>query len=373
MDDQLIVSVIYYTGIFFVCSSFLVQVAYWYVLWQGFQHVRCTPVKPETDLLPAISVVVAARNESHNISSLLNTLTAQTHPQYEIVLVDDASTDETVVMATQHGIEPQRLRLVHVSDAKTPRKKHALTAGISNARFELLACTDADCLPPPSWLKILAGYHTVLPDTVLVGYSPILSEPTLLNLLVRYETMTTAFFTSAAIGWKRPYMAVGRNLSYPRSLFYKIGGFDHSLHSLSGDDDLFVQEVSRTNAGSVFYVLDSASFVYSNAPSGWRQWFRQKRRHTSAGRFYDPFIKRHLALFHGSNLCLWILPVVTGWTGFILLTAKGLFQYLILKNAAGTFKEKKLLRFFPLLEGLYMAYNTLIAPIGVLFPPKKWD
>ena len=353
-------------------AAFVVQGAYWLLLQMGFRRAH-RPAAPLPEAPPPISIIVPVRNEAANLPALLAALTRQSYPQYEIILVDDASTDATPALARTWQQAHPNLRLVSVETPKEPRKKHALTQGIDAATHTLLAFTDADCTPPPDWLAVLAQHHhAVQQEALLVGYSPFRKAPGLLNRLARYETFVTGFLTAATVGLGRPYMAVGRSLSYPRSVFRRIGGFAHSLHSLSGDDDLLVQEVARRRAAVVRHLFDACSFVPSLPPATWRQWFRQKRRHLSAGRFYDRGTQAHLTLFHATSIALWAAPLALGWWGLGLLAAKLVVQATLLSRTAAVLGERDLLPVQPLLELLYAAYNLLLAPFGLARMPKRW-
>ena len=354
-------------------AAFAVQVAYWMLLRYGFGRAQRNAVPEPKAPLPPVSVVVAARDEAARLSTLLAALARQTHPCYEVLLVDDASTDATpeIVQAWQHT--HANVRLLRLEQPQTPRKKHALAQGIAAARYDLLAFTDADCAPPPGWLATLAQHHAAAAeDTLLVGYSPFRKAPGLLNRLARYETFVTGFLTAATIGLGRPYMAVGRNLSYGRALFHRLDGFAHSHHSISGDDDLLVQEVVRRRAAAVRHVFDPRAFVLSDPPATWRQGLRQKLRHLSAGRFYDRGAQAHLTLFHATGVALWAAPFVAGWIGVGLLLARLLVQGLVLRRAAHVLDERDLLPAQPLLDLLYAAYNLVIAPLGLARMPKRW-
>lgn len=265
------------------------------------------------------------------------------------------------------------LRVLRIEKPEEPRKKNALTYGIEKTTHDLLAFTDADCTPPPDWLATLAAQHAATSRAaVLVGYSPFHKVPGLLNRMARYETFVTGFLTAAAIGLHHPYMAVGRNLSYPRSLFQTLDGFAHSLGSLSGDDDLLIQEVVRRRASLVQPVLAPEAFVPSAPAPSWQQWIRQKRRHLSAGQFYDRRTLTYLVLFHTTSLALWLAPLALGWLGAGLLAGKLIGQGVVLRHAAHILHERDLLPAFPLLELGYAAYTLLMAPLGLARLPKRW-
>lgn len=359
----------------FFAAALAMQIGCWLALALGFRRARRASEASPTTELPPVSVVVAARDEAKRLPALLAALAAQTHPVFEVVVVDDASEDATAALVAAQRASDPRFRLVRVHDdkrpASMPRKKHALTQGIAAARHDRLVFTDADCVPPPRWLETLAAHAAAKPDAVLVGFGPYRTERGPLNAFVRYETLVTALLTAAAVGLGRPYMAVGRNFSYSKSVFERIGGFAHSAQSLSGDDDLLVQEAHRHGV-LVRYVFDPDTFVLSEAPVTWRQWVRQKLRHTSAGRFYDGDATLALALFHGSALAVWLAPVFLGWTGAALLAARFLVQRAVLRDALQTFGATDLTLVQPFLDAGYALYATILAPLGGLLRPKAW-
>lgn len=367
----------------------LVQIGYWTLAGIGLrrarQHAPAPPVQgggqPDahhpttlpTTTLPPISVVVAARNEADQLPRLLAALAAQDHPTYEVVIVNDGSTDQTGDIIEAWTRDHDYIRGLTVEAPVSPRKKHALTQGIGAVRYPLLAFTDADCEPPPGWLTALARAHAHSEtDTVWIGYSPFRPAPGLVNRVARYETFAAGVFTAAATGIGHPYMAVGRNISYPRAVFEQIGGFEHSKQSLSGDDDLFVQEVRRQHAAPVRHLFGAASYVWTESPATWRAWIRQKTRHVSAGRFYAHDTQAHLTLFQASNVLLWLAPAFIGNWGVSLLAAGLLARGVVLTRAASLFGEDDLLPFFPLWEGLYALYHVLLVPFGLRKIPERW-
>lgn len=330
---------------------------------------------PSSDDRPPISVIVAARNEADALPTLLDALDQQSHPTYEVILVDDASTDDTAALAAEWANEHPNARVVRVRTPTPPRKKHALTKGIDAARHDLLAITDADCTPPPDWLSRLAAAHADTDEArVLVGYSP-LRGAGVLGTYARYETLIDALYTTAAIGLGRPFMAVGRNLSYPRSVFEAVNGFAHAggQESMSGDDDLFIQAVHRQGAAKVHALLDPSTFVPSPAPSSWKAWARQRRRHASAGRHYARDVGMHLTGLHISLLLLWMAPLFLGLPGVGLLATGLLARHAALGPAADTLNETDLLALFPLWELGYALYHLTIVPLGLVRPPERWS
>lgn len=373
-------------------AAFAVNVLVWGWVAVGWRRMAdAADLDAEHDAPPVpVSVVVAARDEATRLPVLLRALRRQSHrlpdggAAFEVVVVDDRSTDGTGALARRTAEAwaasgGPNLRVVRIEEdaASGSPKKRALAAGIAAARHARVALTDADTDPPPAWLAALA--RAAAPDgtddgALLVGFGPYATRPGWINRFVRYETLQTAALAAAGIGWGRPWQAVGRNLSYPRALFERAGGFPGA--SLSGDDDLFVQRVGRS--APVRYVLDAGAFVPSEAPASWGAFWRQRRRHASAGAHYAPGVLAGLALLHGSALVLWVGAPLVHWatgepTGYGFLALHLLVQRAALApafDALGADADVRLAQ--PLLDGLSTLYQVAAAVLGLLPAPRRW-
>jgi cellulose synthase/poly-beta-1,6-N-acetylglucosamine synthase-like glycosyltransferase len=351
--------------------ALVAQILYWRAFRRGFS-ISLRP--PSSGQEEPVSVIIAARNEAERLPLLLKALSRQTASHFEVLVVDDGSTDGTdQILVDASSLFPAGgLRTIRITSPVQPRKKHALTHAVEQARYDRLLFTDADCVPGADWVRTMSTLLRDSERTVLVGYSPFERGTGLLNRFARYETFITGYFTAATIGLGNPYMAVGRNIAYGRAVFNRVDGFEHSQHVLSGDDDLFVQEVFSRGAATILHVSDRATFVVSEAPSTWREWTRQKTRHTSTGTSYQPSVQRHLLAFHASATALWLLPLVGGWPCLGLLCARQVIQWLALQRGADVLRERDLMIWQPLLELMYVVYNVVLAPAGVLRERKTW-
>ena len=141
---------------------------------------------------------------------------------------------------------------------------------------------------------------------LVLGFSGYVEEPGLLNQLIRYETLLTGA-QYLGLAWAgQPYMGVGRNLGYTRATFQSTKGFASHIRRLSGDDDLLVQDAVALGA-RVAVVADPAAQTLSEPARTWGSWWRQKRRHLSAGSRYRAPDRRRLAIFMGSNVLFYLL------------------------------------------------------------------
>src|SRR6056297_2569261 len=116
--------------LFLFAAALAVQLACWLALGFGFRRAAGEPAS-DTDAtpLPPVSVVVAARDEEDRLPALLDALAAQTHDDFEVVVVDDASEDETAALVEARSQDDARFRLVRITEPVAPRKKHALARG----------------------------------------------------------------------------------------------------------------------------------------------------------------------------------------------------------------------------------------------------
>ena len=252
-------------------------------------------VLPPTEL-PPLSIIVSAHNDAPALHRLVPELLRQAYPaDLEIVLVDDRSRDDTGLYLQQlTQLFTPHVRLVSIKS--TPPglnpKKYALTIGLKVARHPHRLVTDADCVPASEhWAaRMAAGFvapdgGAPAPTQLVLGFGGYAAAPTLLNVLIRYETLLTGglFLSAARAG--RAYMGVGRNLAYTKEAFTETRGFSSHLRALGGDDDLFVQDAVRARL-PIGVVLHPDGQTISTAAASWRQLWHQKRRHLGAGRRY---------------------------------------------------------------------------------------
>ncbi|WP_179862227.1 glycosyltransferase [Longibacter salinarum] len=361
--------------LFFVVA-FLIQCLYAGILVVGLRRAGQQDPVPEgvnPDDLPSLSIVVAAHNEADTIPPLLRALASQTHPNLDIILVNDASTDETGRILTDWADDHASARVIERRGSAAPNKKKAIAEGVAAARHDIIAQTDADCVPPTVWSERLAASHAQCDRPVLlIGYSPVEPETGLLNRWSRYETWQTGAFTAAAAAIGHPYMAVGRNLSAAKQVYLDVDNDIAGDDLLSGDDDLFVQAARRTGSATIRPLVDPSTFVPTRGADSWLSWLQQKRRHVSAGRAYAPSTAAVLTLYHSSHVLLWLAPILLGSLGVGLLAARLLFHSLVIGEATRTLGEDDLAAFFPIGEVLTALYHVLVVPFGLMSPPDTW-
>jgi len=327
-----------------------------------------------------VSVIIAAKNEAENLRRHIPQWLTQDYPHFELVIINDRSTDNTAEILKRWENHTQ-IRTVNIPAGEEKKtagsKKNALTLGIQAARYPYLVFTDADCRPASHlWLARMAGGFARNKEIIL-GYGKYETLTGWLNALVRYETLTTAlqYFGFALRG--KPYMGVGRNLAYTKTLFLRHDGFDNHKEILSGDDDLFVNETATaTNTGICYH---PSAHTISVAPRSWKAWFRQKRRHyTTAPRYRA--VHRFLLGGYGAarwifllgNTALWFMP------GGRPAAAGMIFAWAVLHMRTVFKSEKKLAEKglwwrSVVLEGILLLFQTAAFITTLFKKPQQWN
>lgn len=255
---------------------------------------------------PPISVIVCVHNNLADAKSLLEALQLQQYPNYEVIVVDDRSDDETYdyLLSLRDVYENFKLTRINERPNHTNAKKFALTMGIKAATHEHVLLTDADCLPDsPLWIAHMAAGFTTGKEIVL-GYSPYRKSKGLLNTLIIYETQRTAMQYLGAALAGQPYMGVGRNLAYTKTLFFAYKGFYKHVSVNGGDDDLFINRTATHH--NVAVQVHPATFTTSIPKDSFGDWYRQKQRHYHVGKLYKPEHKRRLGLLNSAYFCFYI-------------------------------------------------------------------
>jgi glycosyltransferase involved in cell wall biosynthesis len=257
--------------------------------------------------------VVCARNELANLTELLPLLNDQQYPLFEVLVMDDRSTDGTKPFLENEIADLSRVRFIRIDrehEHVTP-KKYALTIALKKAIYSTVLLTDADCRPASTdWLAGMVAPLQTDAKEISLGFSPYDYQPGFLNLLIRSETLLTAvhYFSLALAG--KPYMGVGRNLAYRTSVFFDNKGFYTHKNVVGGDDDLFINEVATRSNTTV--CLDPDTFMWSKPKETWADWRLQKRRHLNVGKYYKPGHKFRLGLLNGSHVLNWMLALAVG-------------------------------------------------------------
>lgn len=344
-------------------------------------HLKLSKYKvselPEATKQP-LSVIVCARNEAENLAKYLDSLLTQDYPNYEVVVVNDRSWDDTRDLLEEFEQKYSNLKTVYVADGQKfiAGKKFAVTMGIKAAKNEWLVFTDADCMPASkNWLR---GMQPPADGdvSILLGYSPYFKRGGLLNALIRFETFFTAVnYLSYAIKGN-PYMGVGRNMAYKKSLFFANKGFAAHMHIPSGDDDLFVN--ANATAQNTTIQIHKDTHVWSEPNTSFFGYLKQKKRHFGAGKMYKKEHQIMLSLQIAIQFAFYVLLVAAALLPNTQYVAAGIFLFSIIVRC---FVYPRLLVklnyaglswWFPLLDIILMVFLVFNAILSIFVKKVQW-
>ena len=331
-------------------------------LWRGWRRLGSAIGQAQ----PFVSVVIAAHNEAENLPTLLAALQKQSYPKdlREFIVIDDRSIDGTheVLEKWKRLLPLCSLRIDSVPDGVNP-KKFALATGMKHSRGKVIVTTDADSVPPPRWLELMASAFEKDVGAI-VGVSPWYAEGKLWGKVIALESLATTVVSLAGVGHGRPFLAVGRNFAFRRELFERVNGYDRDMHIFSGDDDLLLQKISVLPTIRVAVVFSRESIVPSLGAKNLRAFIHQKRRHISSSKVYPRIVQFAYALFHLSNLVLWLSPFFIGSKGFAFLLLKFFVDGLTFHQALRRCRLAISWKAFVLWEVLFLFTHIFVGPMS---------
>ena len=328
-------------------------------------------IRPKLDEeLEPVSVVICARDAYEYLIDLIPVLLNQNYPDFEIVVVNDCSDDDTEeYLKNLERLEP-RIKPVQLKQHLNffNGKKFPLSMGIKSAKNDIIVLTDFNCMPAnDKWLRSVVNCYSQNTE-IVIGYSPYVQKKSVLNRLMRFDSLQNGLLYLSAALHRHPYMGVGNNLSYRKELFYRNKGFISHYNTSVGDDDLFVSQVATKKNTEV--LIDAENAIHTTPTSSFKLWMRQKGSRYSTVSKYNPKARFSLSLFYASQLLFYVsfiallcmkpafsigdrtvffIPILV----FFFLLRSG-SQFIIYHNAAKHLGENGLL------PGL-MAYDFLFA------------
>ena len=355
--------------VFYIFSAVTAIQLFYYLFFYLSVYLRKFSETKKT--VEPVSIIICARNEAENLQNFLPSILEQNYPDFEVIVVNDCSEDNSYVILSNYLTKYPHLRISNVNkDPKfTHNKKFAQFIGIKAARNEILLFTDSDCKPESDkWLEGMTSHFDSKTSFVL-GYGGYLSEKGFLNKYIRYDSLTIAMQYLGMAIRGLPYMGVGRNLAYRRSVFFENKGFGSHNHIVSGDDDLFVNSIANGKNTSVEFRYET--HTRSVPCQELNEWIIQKKRHLTTAPYYkirdkillvtEPltriiFYATFIVLLSFTFLWPWVLAVfmarfITQLTVFSLTQKKlnepGLLGYLLFFDI-----------FSPLINGIIFISNT---------------
>lgn len=347
----------------------LVLLLYYFGLFARFSFRKEKPLNTTEDL-PPISIVITARDEAHNLINSLPLLLAQEYPNYEVVLVNDNSRDETASLLVEYKQKYGHLHTVDLSSSisNMQGKRFPLSIGIQAANHEKVLLTDACCAPSsPYWLQYVAQQF-VRNTQIVLGHVTYPKQEGSSNRIQRYDALMSSLQAFSYAMANMPVLANGRNLAYTKSIFFKNQKkFVSQFRLPFGDDDIFVNEIAKKNIQNVMSHPDATIIQPQDSFSNW---LRKKRFQCISRSHYK--LKSRLVLRNYNLMSLLFYFAAVAAVVFslgslpYLLTAIGIIvvkiasQYIVQGMAAAKLNEKKLIPLFLWYDLLFAFLNPLV-------------
>ena len=286
--------------------SLIIQLFYhWGIFSKVAFYKKNRRPKLDEELEP-VSVVLCARDAYEYLTELIPVLINQDYPDFEIVVVNDRSDDETEeYLKDLERMEP-RVKPVQLKQHLNffNGKKFPLSMGIKSAKNDLIVFTDCNCMPVnDQWLRSIVNCYNNRTE-IVIGYSPYIQKRSSLNRIIRFDALQNGLlYLSAALN-HHPYMGVGKNLSYRKELFYRNKGFISHYTTTVGEDDLFISQVATKKNTEV--LIDAENTILTTPTNNFKLWMRQKSSRYSTVSKYSTSARLSLSLFYISQFLFYV-------------------------------------------------------------------
>lgn len=377
--------IIIYIILSILILSFTIQLGFYFIPYTAILR-RTRKIKkgnvPHTIEQPPVSVIICAKNEGDNLRRFLPLVLEQNYDNYEVIVVNDGSWDDTekIIKDFQEDYHNLYITTIPQDTRIISHKKLAITVGVKAAKNEILLFTDADCRPlTPNWITTMVRNFDDKTEFVL-GHGNYYRESGFISSMISYDTLTIAmqYMGFALIGY--PYMGVGRNMAYRKSTFFRLKGFAGFLHVASGDDDLLINAFGKKHNTRIEPSLEAETL--SLPKTNFFDWYYQKLRHLSTVDNYKSNSKLWIGLEPLSRGLFYLsilLLIILGHNNPIMqIIAIGLFllrfliQYIIINQTAKVYNnEKKFGLSIILFDILLPLISLYILTIGKIFHRKS--
>uniref|UniRef100_UPI004047640B glycosyltransferase n=1 Tax=Algoriphagus sp. TaxID=1872435 RepID=UPI004047640B len=363
---------------FFFGIGFLIQLGYLLFIFSR----TAWPIKGSTTTSiqypeEGVTILVTARNKFKLLKVLIPKLFEQDYAKFEVLIVNDQSTDRTKRLLEDLMAHYPKLRSVTIT--YTPKhvtaKKFALTLGIKVAKNDVILFTEADCIPQSNqWLRKMTAPIREEGKTFAIGFAGVQKEGNSLNSWIQFETILRALFTFSFGLWKSPFTGTGKNLSYRKSFFMDKKGFRGFWNTEGGEDSLWIS-THATGANSKV-VINPEAIAVANPAATWKEYIIQEKQLLHSEKFFKVEDKRKMGSYGISHALYWIgglgLLIYFGidlqWEHFLIVLSSMCMRSLLLlllfhaasKNIQGILPKMKVLTN----DFLYLGYFWVLGSIS---------
>jgi glycosyltransferase involved in cell wall biosynthesis len=359
-------------GTFIACA--VIQITY-YILFSTF----LVGSKKNENNIPEVpvSVIIYTKNQAKNLPQFIPLIMDQENSKFEIVLINNASSDNTSEVLELFAKKYANLKVLNIenNEAFWGSKKYALTLGIKASKYDNLLFTDTKSKPVSKyWVSEMSKKFTSK-KTIVLGYRKYQKENSLLNIFIRFENLLTAIKCFGITKLGSPYMAFGTNLAYQKSEFFKVNGFINHMKINAGEGDLFIKDAADRK--NTTFCISENSFIKTDSPNSFLKWFTEKKEETLITKKHQFKHRFFLGLFSFSKLLFYVLAATLfffyPWKIILsVVLSYFLIQYIVIGVSIKKLKEPQIIFFLPFLEIGLLLIQISIFSANLISKPDHW-
>jgi len=331
---------------------------------------------------PFISVLIAARNEEEMLSGILSDLSKQNYPNFEVIVVNDRSEDNTEAIIDRFYHSDSRFRKLNITskvEGVCP-KKNAISKGVEASNGEIILSTDADCRVSPDWIKTIVSCYEDNTGMVMGNIFYNTHRKTILQLFQSFDFHTLMICAAGSCGLGYPLATSGCNLSYRKRTFTEIGGFSEAFDPTSADDFALLQLIKHKTSKSIKFCPEPAAEVNTYVETKLKDFLRQRIRWSQGGSIvfrYEKLLGLFLVVIFAINAFM-LAGLIYSITepSFFPIYLQFLLLKLVLDGILGLIGSQRLghrasMLWFPLWFILSPLYYFVVG-VGTLFAKPRW-
>lgn len=312
---------------------------------------------------PGVSVIVCSHDNAEALSANLPHLFAQDYPEFQVIVVNSASTDNTEDVLQQFESQPGFYHtFVPLGIRNLSSRKMAMTIGIKAAKYEYVVFIDPLGIPAGNhWLSSMMSQMGNQTEIVL-GYAYNRTSKGFLNALVAYDVFFSMIQYLGMAQKRHPFRAHPSNMAFRKELFFTQKAFSSHLSLQSGADDLLIRELATPT--NVRVALKPESFVRFDQEITWFAWKNELLGHLTTKGLYKPGVRSLLLLEGGTRILMYVLmafliaiTLLKGFytwlivAGFLFLT-RFIVQGVVIHKTASRLETSPSILFLPVFDVL---------------------
>ena len=332
------------------------------------------------DAKTSFTIVVPFRNEKEHLPKLLMSLSFLDYPKklFEVILVDDDSEEEFRIQNLEFVMKclDSRIQVIKNNRKTNSPKKDAINTAIAMAKNEWIITTDADCMVPSNWLKIINSYILSAQKRMVASGVGLIEEKGFLHQFQHLDFLSLQGVTIGSFGIGKPFMCNGANFAYEKAFFNELNGFEGNSDIASGDDVFLLQKAIDYEPKSVGFCKSFLSIVETTSELSWKALFFQRVRWASKSSAYVDWFSKSLALvvfltnlFFVVSCMLCVIGLFRYENLLFYFGIKFLVDFIMIQKSATFFQQR--VRFVLICSLIYPFFTSAVA-LYSLFGNYSW-